>query len=571
MCHLESSKPQNDSVVGASTVLKMDAQSKHSDIETELSTTEDELDSDDDDAVSVVDSQDSRGRRHQIKYTPRPMKKTLKQRTEMASKRLAVQAKYAKLVEDRLADVEKRLKEVENQRSKKIEVEDETEADPASSESRVPSPTPEPKKRYTQVLGINRVGFEHYKPKKSLDPKPEYLPDGGHRFGPTPVPDLPQRHVIDVVIPHTSIGEAPQSNTGIRPSVFLTAAGVSHEDAAAEGLALPDMQSVVPERIRINSSLLLDVLEYVTGCKFTRLDIDGHEGELKTQAFLRPFKMLVTYEHEIRKHVRDLEEKLALLHAKASTPISTVEANRELSPELIATEKAGSDPEGASGSKNPRSEVLAARSSEDSTTAAEGNIEEFERRLQELHALVEVIDIDLKPVFDLRRRIQEVEIRSISFGDLWHLFRIGKEVRTNQGGTSQVYRIVDISGGRPALCTRADATFGPLEPGIEANDHTIFTISCFCYGFNGRHLGPIQRIFDIQKYDDPKPITSLPVYPVEFSGIEDGDLTREDFVLRGKKFVQLTRDESSVVHKRYHGLSMNLEQLREEVREWIDL
>ena len=494
--------------------------------------------------------------------TPRPMRRTLKQRIEKASKRLAVQAKYAKLVEDRLADVEKRLEEMESQRPSRIEVQrDLSPASPASRTQRA-----EPKKRYTQILAINRVSFEHYRPKKSLDPKPEYLPDGGHRFGPTPVPDLPQRHVIDVVIPHISVSETSQSNPGIRVPVVSTPANVSHEDAAAQVPAVPDTQYVVPERIRINSVLLLDVLEYITGCKFTRLDIDRHEGELKTQVLIRPFKILVTYEHEIRQHVKDLEEKLASLRAKESAPKTTVDAHGEHSPELNAAESNASGPERASGSTSPRSEDLAARNAETGTIAAEDTKEASERRLQELQALVEVLDVDLKPVFDLRRRIQDVDIRSIAFSDLWHLFRIGKEIRVNEGH-SQVYRILDISGGRPALCTRADATFGPLEPGAEANDHTIFTISCFRYGFNGRHLGPIQRIFDIQKYDDPKPITSLPVYPVEFSGIEDdGDLKREDLVLRGRKFVQLTKDESSVVHKRYQGLSVNLEQLREEVR-----
>ena len=201
------------------------------------------------------------------------------------------------------------------------------------------------------------------------------------------------------------------------------------------------------------------------------------------------------------------------------------------------------------------------------TVTAEEKTQRSKRLLQELQVLVEVLDNDLKSVFDFRRCIQEGDIRSIAFCDLWHLFPIGGLIRLNEGH-SQIYRIALIKGGRPALCSwKETQDREDFTTDSEANDSMTFHISCFCLGFNGKHLGLVQRVFDIKRYDDQKPVTSLPIYPIQFSRNEDGDLNRKDFVRRGKKFVELTKDRSFVVHKRYSGPTMDLEEYREEVRQ----
>lgn len=472
------------------------------------------------------------------------MRKTLKQRIKEAPRTFSQCVEYAKIVEDRLADVERRLDEIESQRPNRIEVKESVKS-PESPESS------EPKKKYTEILGVNRVTFERYKPNKPSNPKPRAQDlQIQHELGPIRLPELPQPHIVDIVIPHISASESLQSTSNMKVSGVNTTTKVSPSGGAAEVLAVQDTQHVVPERIRINSSLLLQTLEKITGCNFTRPQTYGLERELKTQVFLRPFKLLVTYEEKIRRHFRDLKGKHALLHARGSVPTSTVGANGDMSPE-----------EG-SRSKKSSSDNLAKNIAENDTIPADDSNEEPERRLQELQVLVEVLDNDLKPVFDLRRRIQEGDIRSIAFCDLWHLFRIDGEIRANDGHP-QVYRIADIGGGRPSLCSRTEAEKWDHDSYLET--HENFGIQSACYAFDGMELNYITRKFIIRKYDDLKPITSLPVYPVEFSGTDEGDLKRESFVRRGRKFVELTKDKSSVVHKRYHGLAMNLEELREEV------
>ena len=507
--------------------------------------------------------------------TTGPARRRFKRRVAKVNQRLTQQADYVELVEDRLADLEQRLEKMEGRKSHIVKDDD------ASSTSVVYSSrpmTPEPMKKYENILGINRMTFEQYKPTKPADPRPTYSPDGKHRFGPTVFPESPPRHIIEVVVPHNSTSEISLTTSGSRVPGLGTVAGVSPKDAVVEGLASRDSPQIisVPERIRINSALLLDTLELITKLNFSRTRFAGHDGELKTQVILRPFKSLVTYESDIRKHLEFLKNKLALLHAQDSVSPSAVEPSGELSAVSLATEVSSPRLDGPSGSKSPRRERPTTKSAETSAIAAKENLEELERCIQELQILVELLDNDLKPVFDLREQIEKGDIISIAFHDLWHLFRIGGEIRANEGPHSQVYRIVDIRGGRAALCSRSDSEGKKIElrDDVEALAGAYaprtFTINCFCFGFDGKHLGPVQRFFDIEPYEDTKPVTSLPVYPVEISRADDGDLNRDNFIIRGKKFIELTKDESSVVHRSYHGLSMGLEQLREEVRKWTN-
>ena len=592
----------NETVPGASTNPKLDSESNQQDDETNATMTKKEIDNDNSDATSQMIMQRSRNKRGESVQISRPIKKTLKKRIAKVSKQLTQQGEYAKLVEDRLAKLEGRMKQMKREspkfRVKNIDYTTSMTSDSEHSEHTTSiTSNSDPTERYTEIVGINRVSFEQYKPKKPTKAKPTHFTMAYHEFRRTRLPGSPPRHIIDIVLPHFSTGEISQSNASNRALGGATATKTLHRDNAVEGLVLRDTQQVVPERIRINSSLLLDTIRLITNLEFS--STATHDSP-KTQVILRPFKSLVTYEPEIRKYAQSMKEKVALLHAQDFASTDAVESTCESSVDLLTTEVNGSRPEAAFGLKIPRAEKPTMKSVDHSTIVVKEDIEESERRLKELETLIEVLDNDLKPVFDLRRRIEKGDISSIAYCDLWHLFRVGGEVCVNEGH-SQVYRIVDIRGGRPALCTKRDAReerqaereasieqrreVNYLHPPkrtiyrsaerndhrpAERNNHITLSISCFRYGFDGKHLGPVQRIFEIDAYDDLKPINSLVVYHVQFSGTNDGDLKREDFILRGKKFVELTKDDKSVVHRRYHGLTRSLDQVREEVRERIN-
>jgi len=129
----------------------------------------------------------------------------------------------------------------------------------------------------------------------------------------------------------------------------------------------------------------------------------------------------------------------------------------------------------------------------------------------------------------------------------------------------QIYRVVGTAGGRLVLSGDRETRASRTRADTEAKSSTTLTISCFYYGFNGNQLGPIQQIFEVKKYDGLKGVMSLPVYPIN-SGILPHEKMREVFMQRGEKFVELTKNRSAVVHKRYEGLALDLNHLPEEVR-----
>jgi hypothetical protein len=120
--------------------------------------------------------------------------------------------------------------------------------------------------------------------------------------------------------------------------------------------------------------------------------------------FLRPFKLFVSYEKEIRAEVRELELK--------------IEKEDEL---------AGSAPQ-VPGSRK--------------------ELPDFDNRdlLADLKLLIEFLDIDLRATFELRRKIKEGTATHIEFQDLWHLFNPG-DVIVDPSDESKVYRVLSYTVG----------------------------------------------------------------------------------------------------------------------------
>ena len=58
--------------------------------------------------------------------------------------------------------------------------------------------------------------------------------------------------------------------------------------------------------------------------------------------------------------------------------------------------------------------------------------------------LIEFLDIDLKPTFDLRVSIKDGTIKAIDYPDLWHLFELGEDVIT-QSSRVKIFRVVSFT------------------------------------------------------------------------------------------------------------------------------
>ncbi|KAI4631995.1 uncharacterized protein J4E87_002703 [Alternaria ethzedia] len=240
--------------------------------------------------------------------------------------------------------------------------------------------------------------------------------------------------------------------------------------------------------------------------------------------FQYPFKLFITLEQPIRKKLAQLYETVQE-HDEVGTLRPDIEVDRPLNNEPVDIEA-----------------------------------------IQQLKLLEELYDTDLKPMFDMRRDIETKKLATISYTDLWHLFRYGQEVRASDNDT-QVYRVLRWTGGREPLAKhgllaelQARAALDAQSAPRNENRGETFIVETASFEFDGFHYGPVQKTFVVRKYDGEKPITSLPIFPLAFD--PSHEQLRQRLIHRGNVYLQLSQaDQAS--HKHYHGLT--LDEPHEEV------
>ena len=469
------------------------------------------------------------------------------------------QMEYVRLMEDRMKDMENRLRQIENKR---------VEAGP-------PAPPPGMGNQPIDfIMDIHRMTFQEYLPKdpnpgvKLIDPfinvqhKRRYEHPGQCPY-----------HLIGVVVGDINQTERLGKDQNTKP----TAGGL---DSAPPGHSIPDQDlvikdspSVQPERVRINSPLLLEALEKITGTTFGLTQCDNNVFELQDQVILRPFKLFVTFEQEIRDEIDRLEKVHMRDGSKGDleAPEITKDEAQSLSAPLITDmsvlpNSAGESDREYKNDRNDQNFPNAMVNASGDGDNEEVSRLESRRCLDELLVMRDLLDEDMKPTFDLRKQISDGSARSIAFQDLWHLFPLGSEIVSNGvSGQSQISRVLNVSGGRQFLCNRFDAEMEPIDPVSNGREFPKFDILTYSYEYDGKELGACQQVYTIKYYDGLKAISSLPCFPIIYSKHSRRLKPREFFIERGKRFLELTRN-TEIIHKRYNGLTLAMDELREEVR-----
>ncbi|RWA05708.1 hypothetical protein EKO27_g9393 [Xylaria grammica] len=254
---------------------------------------------------------------------------------------------------------------------------------------------------------------------------------------------------------------------------------------------------LAPKCLRIRPRPLVMYLQQVTQMNISNfVSIPGGNPEPNI-VFLHPFKLLVTYEEEIRQSVEDLEKKL----------------QGHISEE-----------------QNSRAPMDDAN-----TTYDEEDV------LLDLKLLVDFMDEDLKPTFNLRQKIKDGTATSIEYEDLWHLFQSGDIVLVGSD-RSHAYRVLSFTGGREIRINQLpDSPDAP--PGVDG-----FTIDCLSIIFNGFKYIPQLHTFSIRRYLGSRPITSLPVYPLRFD--KDQESLKRDMTIQGRQYLDVTIPPQSHRHLR---------------------
>ena len=296
------------------------------------------------------------------------------------------------------------------------------------------------------------------------------------------------RNEFDLYLPHGLRERVPLSDRIEWPALeALMPQSSQISDSDTTHMAMPQ----VPERLRIRYQPLLDHVQTITG-EDIGLDITNESG----MVFLRPFKLFVQYEDEIRNSLPALQE--SILQAKR-TP--------------------------AGQHQTPRAKLMS-----EGEGLCKGRDFKYDDLVSQLKLLVEFMDIDLKPVFKIRREILDGTLNQVEYGDLWHLFQRGDNV-VSRADPTQIFRVINFTGGREPLASQWKDYDAPSEA-LEG-----FVVDCISVIFNGKQLVPRLTKLQIPWFQGSRPIPSLDVYPLRFS--PEKDALEKDAVENGIAYLDV--------------------------------
>ncbi|KAK5167718.1 uncharacterized protein LTR77_007417 [Saxophila tyrrhenica] len=372
---------------------------------------------------------------------------------------------------------------------------------------------------------------------------------------------------------------------GIRRATDTAQRNQDSSDAPlAEGLPSKDATDTVPEipfRLVFNDEDWPELMKAVTG-----FDIS-----FKDPVHVRPFKYLLAYENKIRAALEKCKQHD--LQA-ASTESASGEAEDAGKDDANATESKEDNTEaaGKDGAKAPepansdadagvKDDAKASDSKEASAAPKPvdlGGIEATPRRQALLQLLVSFMDVEMKDILDVRKRVADRTLSEISFEYLLHLYKPGDIIlsgATSDPDARRAYRVLSVTGGRPYFKPKYDAGIkersrsfrihersfiGALEVdktdsisiGLQgrATRMTPLVIDCFYLDFDGTNYGPRPMRFIIPEYRGQRRVTELDVYPGEFDPTF-ADI-RQQLRSRGAKFMECVQG----AHKEYDGDSL---------------
>jgi hypothetical protein len=461
----------------------------------------------------------------------------LKERTKNSALSARQNASYTILLEERLAALEKMVEALTREKTTSVE---ENQVRPQGLAHIDDLESVAEETRLSQLLlSIRRVELEDFKIRQKqkhdqfgrsnpmLDLEWEDFTTkrkqkhGQFRVGLEQVQNEAPKNVIDVAVQASTENPQARKTNNDLPSPYQR--------------HLKNNTQSSPQRIRINSIPLLKMLEQLSGESLF------YHNQERPLVFLRPFKFFVKYEQEIREFLTQLESQ----------------------------DREGSDPK----------RVKVDYHSSDQSVIGElnDNMNDSDRleAIEHLRLLVEVLDTDLGSTFQLRQKIEDRTLKTIAFHDLWHLFQPGDVIRTSDisdgQGRLMTYKIISTTGGRPHLdnpnARMKDPLYMPtlsseMTP-TSTRGETPFYIDCYFYGFDNKRFGPVHTCLHVDRYDGDKPITSLPLFPLEFA--KDWKQLRSHLIQRGKKYVSLATSArmSQGVHQTYRGWT--LDDLKQDV------
>lgn len=184
-----------------------------------------------------------------------------------------------------------------------------------------------------------------------------------------------------------------------------------------------------------------------------------------------------------------------------------------------------------------------------------------------LRILAKFIQEDMQEVFAKHELLRSDRAETIAFQDVWHLFKVGDFVVTEDetgGKDSELYQVSILpacdffSSRRPVkqIQTRTEGSHQLVESVYKAESvsaMSVFTVDLFYFDFDGQKFGPVEQRMEMVSFEGEKRITDLPLYPLRFR--KDAAQFKANMLERGKKFRGLA-NTADYPHREYNGLSV---------------
>lgn len=326
-----------------------------------------------------------------------------------------------------------------------------------------------------------------------------------------------------------------------------------------------DGQGSLPERIRIHSRHLIMVLARIHGSNLISEENDKNA----SLVLLRPFRLLSHYDEQIR----DWHSKLVHDHSAPKSGIEGSNTNANQTKSSGETPKPDADPKDTDqpSDSQPKKETTVEdpQGWSTSTTA-----------LEHLPCLLEFMD-----TYITRKRayLNSPICNNIAFSDVWHLFKPGDFVISND--RKQAYRVINVYSPPHKGTDRWSYVYASEKENEKTRSQSDISIDCVYIHYDGKKFGPVLKKFKIRRFEGERLVTTLDIYPFRFyafgglrgpavkskqqgSDVEEDMETsiaqlRKKLIERGEMFVEV----AGVKHMYYTGLTVD--EPRDEVESQV--
>ena len=298
----------------------------------------------------------------------------------------------------------------------------------------------------------------------------------------------------------------------------------------------------IPERIRINSRHILEILEALSGGNHFKAYVGSH-------VMVRPFRFLGYYETAIREKLLQLQTRFkqpteVLQGGNFHVPTRDTEGRNGGSSNTQTATKAHLGIDAVSSDKQSSSVNDDYSDSEAEVGEPENPYTDSYEASRHLQCLVDFIEatINKRATF-----LASEGCTQVTLADIWYLFKPGDEVvDQSRRQAYKVFAVSNVSQKDPSLS-------GDIGRPRNDADATAFTVHCVYIDFDGSLLGPVTKTFEIAGFEGEKAVTSLQVYPLRFTKNGLGSIMRNKFIAQAKTFL----DVAAIRHMHYNGFTLD--------------